>query len=250
MPTPPATCNAPEFVPVLAVTFDITNVVVVPVPLAPVLPLTNGVPFNVTDPVELTINVQVPDTNDVALTALATNVPVLNASAYEAVVANELVVALTACVTNVPVLKLRAYEAVVANELVVALTALATNVPVLNASAYEAVVANELVVALTALATNVPVLKLRAYPLVVAIPVKDPTNNVAVIVPPTYTPPAMPTPPETVNAPVVVDVDAAVPLTINCVSIVAVPYILVPDKSFAMIFYLFFIFKLDYKPYL
>jgi hypothetical protein len=63
MPTPPATCNAPEFVPVLAVTFDITNVVVVPVPLADV-PLTNGDPFKVTEPVELIAKVQVPDTND------------------------------------------------------------------------------------------------------------------------------------------------------------------------------------------
>jgi hypothetical protein len=58
IPTPPATCRAPEFVPVLAVTFDITKVVVVPVPLATVLlPLTNGVPFNVTDPVELNAKV-------------------------------------------------------------------------------------------------------------------------------------------------------------------------------------------------
>jgi len=65
MPTPPATCNAPEFVPVLAVTFDITNVVVVPVPLADVpLPLTNGDPFKVTEPVELSAKVQVPETND------------------------------------------------------------------------------------------------------------------------------------------------------------------------------------------
>ena len=78
IPAPPDTCNAPEFVPVLAVTFDITNVVVVPVPLAAVLPLTNGVPFKVTDPVELTVNVQVPDTRDVALTACATSVEVLN----------------------------------------------------------------------------------------------------------------------------------------------------------------------------
>jgi len=62
-PTPPATCNAPEFVPVLAVTFDITNVVVVPVPLADV-PLTNGDPFRVTDPDVLRAKVQVPDIND------------------------------------------------------------------------------------------------------------------------------------------------------------------------------------------
>jgi len=45
--------------------FDITNVVVVPVPLADVpLPLTNGDPFRVTDPDVLRAKVQVPDIND------------------------------------------------------------------------------------------------------------------------------------------------------------------------------------------
>jgi hypothetical protein len=56
-------------------------------------------------------------------------------------------------------------------------------------------------------------------------------------------------PPVTTNAPVVVlveevilvDVETTAPLTNNCVSIVAVPYILVPVKSFA-IFYLFIIY--------
>jgi hypothetical protein len=65
MPTPPVTVNAPEFVPVDTVVFEITNVVVVPVALADVpLPLTNGDPFKVTEPVELSAKVQVPETNN------------------------------------------------------------------------------------------------------------------------------------------------------------------------------------------
>jgi hypothetical protein len=92
--------------------------------------------FNVTDPVELTENVDVPDTNDIALTACATNVLVLNDKAYPLVVAKLAVVALTAVLTSVEVLNDCAYEEVVAQLDVVALialTALATNVAVLKA---------------------------------------------------------------------------------------------------------------------
>jgi hypothetical protein len=53
MPTPPTTCSAPEFVPVLAVAFDTTNVAVVPVVAVVVPPLENTAPFSVTVPVEL-----------------------------------------------------------------------------------------------------------------------------------------------------------------------------------------------------
>jgi hypothetical protein len=65
IPTPPTTCRAPELVPVLAVAFDITKVVVVPVVLAATTPaLENTTPFRVTDPDVLRAKVQVPDTND------------------------------------------------------------------------------------------------------------------------------------------------------------------------------------------
>jgi len=102
------------------------------------LPLTNGVPFKVTDPVELTVKVQVPDTSDVALTALATKVAVLNDCANALVVANDAVVAFTALATKVAVLNDCANALVVANDAVVAFTALATKVAVLNVTVLTA----------------------------------------------------------------------------------------------------------------
>ena len=59
-----------------------------------------------------------------------------------------------------------------------------------------------------------------------------------VTLPPTYKLPPIPTPPATCRAPVLVLVEVCVPETNNCVLTVAVPYIIVPDCSFAIVYYL------------
>ena len=65
---------------------------------------------------------------------------------------------------------------------------------------------------------------------------------------PAFKLPAIPTPPDTVNAPVLVLVDTVLPLITKLVSTVAFPYILVPDKSFAIVVFIQS-FKRVYQPH-
>jgi hypothetical protein len=59
-----------------------------------------------------------------------------------------------------------------------------------------------------------------------------PPDTVTIL--PTFKLPTIPVPPDTVNAPLLGLVDVVLPLTTKFVSTVAFPYILVPDKSFAI----------------
>ena len=67
----------------------------------------------------------------------------------------------------------------------------------------------------------------------------------AVRLPPTTEFPPTPMPPTTCSAPEFVEVDAVELLTNNTVSMVAVPYILVPPNNFAIVFYLLTMYYLD-----
>ena len=71
----------------------------------------------------------------------------------------------------------------------------------------------------------------------------EPNMFVAVTVPPTNTPAATPTPPNTRSAPVAVELAADKPLTNSVESTVPVPYILVPGFNFAIVYYLPLLWK-------